>query len=284
MLSYIHAYHAGNHADILKHISISLILEHLKKKEKPFTVLDTHAGSGLYKIDDERLMKTGECEIESFIKKAEESADEEVAKIIGSYLSIVKKYLKERKYPGSPIIESELLREQDSQILSELHPKAIEELRENAKDFPKKPKIHFRDGYEMAISMTPPATKRGVVVIDPSFEDASDFSSCSEAIAKIHKKWMGGTIALWYPLVPHRVMEISMMKESIIAAVDSSEPKILEIELEVKDPAAMTGLSSLYGSGMFIVNFPYKMDEEMEETMPLLKECLGARSFSVTKR
>ena len=284
MLSYIHAYHAGNHADILKHISISLILEHLKKKEKPFTVLDTHAGSGLYKIDDERLLKTGECEIESFIKKAEESADEEVTKIIGSYLSIVKKYLKERKYPGSPLIESELLREQDSQILSELHPKAIEELRENAKDFPKTPKIHFRDGYEMAISMTPPATKRGVVVIDPSFEDAADFSSCSEAIAKIHKKWMGGTIALWYPLVPHRVMEISMMKESIIASVDSSEPKILEIELEVKDPAAMTGLSSLYGSGMFIVNFPYKMDEEMEKIMPFLKESLGARSFSVTRR
>ncbi len=283
MLSYIHAYHAGNHADILKHISISLIIDHLKKKDKPFTVLDSHSGSGIYDIDDERLLKTGECEIESFIKKAEESANEKQADIIKNYLSIVKKHLKERKYPGSPLIESELLREGDSLILSELHPKAIEELRENAKSFPHKPKIHFRNGYEMALSMTPPDTKRGVCVIDPSFEDAEDFSTCSETISKIHKKWMGGTIALWYPLVNHRVMEISMMKESIMAAVDSSEPKILDIQIEVKDPASMTGLSSLYGSGMFIVNFPYKMDEEMEEIMPLLKDCLGGIDFSVSR-
>ena len=282
MLSYIHAYHAGNHADILKHITISLIIEQMKNKEKPFTVLDTHAGSGIYDMNDERLLKTGECEIDSFLSFVENNA-ERCPDFLKSYISIVKKYRERNMYPGSPLIESELIRKQDVQILSELHPAAIEELRKNAENFPHKAKIHKRDGYEMALSLTPPETKRGICIIDPSFEDKEDFSECAETIARIHKKWSGGIIALWYPLVSHRVMEISMMKERISAAVDESEPKILDIQFEKKNPAEMTGLASLYGSGMLIVNFPYKLDEKMEEILPLLQHALGGVNFSTAK-
>lgn len=284
MLSYIHAYHAGNHADILKHITISLILEYLKKKDKPFSVFDSHSGSGLYDLSDERLLKTNECEIERLLNAIYESDFDFETSSISKYVSIVQKYYEKNKYPGSPLLESELLREQDELILSELHPKAIEELKESAKDFPHKPKVHFRDGYEMLLSLTPPKTKRGLCVIDPSFEDAEDYSKCGETISKILKKWSNAVIALWYPLVSHRVMEISMMKETICSAIDSTEPRILDIQFEVKDVAEMTGLASLYGSGMFIVNFPYKLDEEMEQILPFLKSALNGREYSLLKR
>lgn len=284
MLSYIHAYHAGNHADILKHITISLILEYLKKKDKPFSVFDSHSGSGLYDLSDERLLKTNECEIERLLNAIYESNFDFENSSISKYVSIVQKYYEKNKYPGSPLLESELLREQDELILSELHPKAIEELKESAKYFPHKPKVHFRNGYEMLLSLTPPKTKRGLCVIDPSFEDAEDYSKCGETISKILKKWSNAVIALWYPLVSHRVMEISMMKETICSAIDSTEPRILDIQFEVKDVAEMTGLASLYGSGMFIVNFPYKLDEEMEQILPFLKSALNGREYSLSKR
>lgn len=283
MLSYIHAYHAGNHADILKHITITKIVEYLKKKDKPFTVFDSHSGSGIYDLSDERLLKTNECEIENFLNKIFDSDLSEESSI-EKYISITKKYYSKNQYPGSPLFEAELLRESDELVLSELHPKVIEELKENAKLFPHKPRIHFRDGYEMLLSQTPPKTKRGLCVIDPSFEDSEDFSNCSETISKILKKWSNGIIALWYPLVSHRVMEISMMKEAIANALNSTEPKILDIQFEMKDPSEMQGLSSLYGSGMFIANFPYKLDEEMEEILPILKDVLKGKNYSITKR
>lgn len=293
MLSYIHAYHAGNHADILKHLTLSLILEHLCKKEKPFCVIDTHAGSGIYRLDDERALKTGEAEsgVEKIVRNFEskESSDFDFFNIIHDYYS-------RGQYPGSPLIENTYLRKGDEQILSELHPTAFDELKncfynrrkgceESGKTFVE-PAIHKRNGYEMISALTPPKIKRGLCVIDPSFEDASDFEKCGEVISKVHKKWSAAIIALWYPLVSHRSMEISMMKEKIAGSVDSSEPKILDIQLEVKRKEDMQGLASLYGSGMYIVNFPYKLDEQMKEIMPKLADILGetAKVWTVETR
>lgn len=273
MLSYIHAYHAGNHADIIKHAALSLVIEALKKKDKPFTIIDTHAGSGIYRIDDERLRKTNEF-------AAGAIADAGIPEI-KSYADTARKYAESGEYPGSPALESELMRNCDELILSELHPRAIEELRAAAERFPHKPRIHFRDGYETAIALTPPKTKRGICVIDPSYEDAGDFEKCAETIVKIRKRWPAGIIALWYPLVAHRIMEISMMKERIRAASQKGEPDILDVQLEMRSPAEMTGLASLYGSGMFIVNFPYTIDEKISAAMPKIAETLSARSWSV---
>lgn len=307
MLSYIHAYHAGNHADILKHITISLIMESLCKKAKPFTVFDTHSASGLYDLNDERLEKTGEAE-SGIIKLANalgigdarsvsdgfagrnegESRNSgkpdgaplwcdgtPLKEIISSYLKITGQYVKENKYPGSPLIENHFLREGDVQILSELHPTVIEELKENMKAARIQPQIHKRNGYEMLLALTPPQIKRGLAVIDPSFEDAEDFEKCGKIISQVHKKWPVGIIALWYPLVSHRTMEISMMKEMIQAAVQSEEPKILDVQLLVKKPEEMTGLASLYGSGMYIVNFPYQLDTQLEAILPEISKILG---------
>ena len=298
MLSYIHAYHAGNHADILKHLTISLILEHLCKKEKPFTVIDTHAGSGIYDLHDERAQKTGEAS--SGIEKILTQIKADEVGFNSKFSRLIKDFYERGQYPGSPLIENAFLRPGDQQILSELHPRAFEELRECLYNRRKEcneggkifvePALHRRDGYELLKAVTPPKIRRGLAVIDPSFEDASDFFKCGEVISAVHKKWSAGIIALWYPLVAHRSAEISMMKERIAGAVESSEPKIhepkvLDIQMEIKRKEDMTGLASLYGSGMFIVNFPYQLDEEMKEIMPALTELLGetAREWSVEK-
>ncbi len=286
MLSYIHAYHAGNHADILKHLTISLILEHLCKKEKPFTVIDTHAGSGIYALDDFRALKTGEAKsgIEKIIHNEQCSAMNQ------KYFSIARDFYEKGEYPGSPLIENIYLRKGDEQILCELHPTAFEELKNcfyNRKkecrasniDF-MEPAIHKRDGYEFLKAVTPPKIRRGLCIVDPSFEDASDFEKCGEVISAVHKKWPAGIIALWYPLVSHRTSEISMMKEQILMSVEATEqkiqePRVLDIQLEIKRKEEMTGLASLYGSGMFIVNFPYQLDEEMKAILPQLSPILA---------
>ena len=317
MLSYIHAYHAGNHADILKHLTLSLILEHLTQKPSPFCVIDTHAGSGIYNLHDKCAQKTGEAssgieKILNFSQRTQSSQREfsstnELPKkdalcVLQSsvrnlkFIDILQDYYARGEYPGSPLIESAFLREGDEQILSELHPTAFEELRacfyekkavckERGTHFVE-PALHKRDGYELLSAITPPKIKRGLAVIDPSFEDASDFEQCGEVISRVHKKWSTGIIALWYPLVSHRLTEISMMKEKIASCVKSSEPKILDIQLEVKRKSDMTGLSSLYGSGMFIVNFPYQLDQKMNALLPELSTILGdtAAVWSVTLR
>ncbi len=312
MLSYIHAYHAGNHADILKHLTLSLILEHLCKKEKPFTVIDTHAGSGIYYLDDSRALKTEEAKsgIDKLMKTEgalrgifhrREGSDQQSGRAGGDFplpdfLSIISDFYSRSEYPGSPLIENMFLRDGDEQILCELHPTAFEELKncfynrrkecDSGRNFFVEPAIHKRDGYEFLKAVTPPKIKRGLCVIDPSFEDASDFEKCGEVISSVHKKWSAGIIALWYPLVAHRSAEISMMKERIAGSVESTEPKILDIQMEIKRKEDMTGLASLYGSGMFIVNFPYKLDEEMKSILPDLSRILGetASEWSVELR
>lgn len=293
MLSYIHSYHAGNHADILKHLTITLILESLCKKEKPFTVFDTHSGSGVYDLDDSRLLKTGEAasgieKLISSIKKYKDNDDENenlknLLETGKKYLETAGKYYEKGKYPGSPLIENEMLRTGDEQILSELHPTAFEELdfcfysRKKTQNLKVQPKIHKRDGYEMLKALTPPKIKRGLAVIDPSFEDASDYLKCSKTICEVHKKWPAGIIALWYPILTRKTSELENMKEAISANVETTanEPKILDIQLEVKSPEEIEGLSSMYGSGMFIVNFPYELDKKMEASLPALAEILG---------
>lgn len=318
MLSYIHSFHAGNHADILKHLTISLILESLCKKEKPFTIFDTHAGSGIYDLTDSRLEKTGEAKtgIEKLMKEIEKDyqtrpdnytegktgsgKEREILNQNGShfinllsegkkYLEIIKKYYDDEKYPGSPLIENEMMRRGDVQILSELHPTAAEELELcfRKKNLIVRPQIHKRDGFEMLKALTPPEIKRGLAVIDPSYEDSSDYEKCSKTIREVHKKWPVGIIALWYPLLTKKMAELSEMKEIIESSVSENltEPKILDIQLEVKNPDDLTGLASLYGSGMLIVNFPYELDKKMGMILPELSEILGEseKKWSVEK-
>ena len=173
MLSYQHIFHAGNHADILKHSVLISVLDSLNKKEKPYTFFDTHSGSGFYDLTDSRSLKTGEAQkgIEVLSKKAGDSkVDSPFPSALSRYLYFVTPYLKDQRYPGSPEIERALMRNMDTLILSELHPQEIENLRANMKspclgsktELPAI-QIHKRNGWEMVKALTPPATKRGAV-------------------------------------------------------------------------------------------------------------------------
>lgn len=271
MLSYQHAYHAGNHADILKHFVLTFVIEALNKKDKPYTLYDTHAGSGLYDLLDNRSAKTGEAQ-KGIIRFLE---DDKTPEELVPYISFVKKYIQNSRYPGSPEFESELKRPDDILMLSELHPQEIENLRRNM-GHKKNVQIHNRNGFEMLNAMTPPATKRGAVLIDPSYEEAADYQNVTKAIISTNKKWSNGIIMLWYPLLAHRETEINEMIEQITDAarkvnqnveiinaqlcVDSKESH-KEVKLEELDE---NNPPRLYGSGMLVINAPWHLKENLE--------------------
>ena len=282
MLSYQHAYHAGNHADILKHYVLTFVLNSLNKKEKPYAFFDTHSGSGLYNLFDSRLQKTGEGQkgIEKLLKQKDIPGE------LSLYVSLVKKYAAKGMYPGSPEIERVLMRSYDSLILSELHPQEIINLKNNmtqplfeSKGFCQ-PKIHNRNGWEMLKALTPPPQKRGAVLIDPSYEETADYEDAAKTIYEVHKKWSNAIIMLWYPLLVHRENEIEKMLDDIneAARYDNANIEISNLQLCVYSRDSSTENESLqnktrlYGSGMLVLNSPWKLLEEGNLVTDYLKK------------
>lgn len=290
MLSYQHIFHAGNHADLLKHTVLIQVLKSLNKKDKPYTFFDTHSGSGLYDLTDSRSQKTGEAEkgICSLQK-----TEGELPAAFADYLEFVKPYLFDSRYPGSPEIERRFMRTQDVLILSELHPQEIENLRENMK----KPcenspsvQVHNRDGWEMLRALTPPLTKRGAVLIDPSYEETSDYEKAADTILAVHKKWSNGIIMLWYPLLSHREGEIETMLDRISEGARAGNPniEISDLRLEIFDKTEHKEVSleefrasegknppRLYGSGMLVLNSPWKLKEAVESAIDYIRNEIG---------
>ena len=298
MLSYQHIFHAGNHADILKHCVLIHVLNSLNKKEKPYTFFDTHAASGLYDLTDGRSLKTGEAGRGIMALQGECCNENQLPLLLESYLDFVKNYIDDSRYPGSPEIERYFMRSQDTLILSELHPQEIENLRANMKrpcenkNLPSV-KIHNRNGWEMLTALTPPVTKRGAVLIDPSYEETSDYIDAADTICAVHKKWTNGIIMLWYPLLAHREGEIETMLDRITegARALNSNIEIADLRLEVFDKAEHKEVSldefrasevknppRLYGSGMLVLNAPWKLEEEVNAAIGFIKSAF-ARQF-----
>lgn len=298
MLSYQHIFHAGNHADILKHCVLIQVLNSLNKKEKPYTFYDTHAASGLYDLTDGRSLKTGEAEsgimqLFKISEKKTDSLDQPFPLLLQSYLDFVKTYIADSRYPGSPEIERRLMRQQDKLLLSELHPQEIENLRENMKthgNASPSVQIHNRSGWEMLRALTPPATKRGAVLIDPSYEETADYKNAADTINAVIKKWSNGIIMLWYPLLAHRETEINEMLESINTNARKVNPniEISDMRLEVYNKEAHKEVSleeyragkeknppRLYGSGMLVLNSPWRLEEEVRQTVDYLRSAFG---------
>lgn len=285
MLSYQHIFHAGNHADLLKHSVLIQVLESLNKKDKPYTFFDTHAASGLYDLKDNRSLKTGEATkgIVQFADKAD------MPQAFADYVTFVQKYLKDSLYPGSPEIERTFMRRQDTLILSELHPQEIENLRNNMKkgcEGQPDIQIHNRNGWEMLKALTPPATKRGSALIDPSYEEASDYTMAANTICAVHKKWSNGIIMLWYPLLAHRESEIEGMINQITneARSQNANIEIADLRLQVFDKNEHKEVSleefrasegknppRLYGSGMLVLNSPWMLKENTLKTIEYIK-------------
>jgi len=293
MLSYQHAFHAGNHADILKHYVLCSVIQSLNKKDKPYTLYDTHAGSGLYDMLDNRSLKTGEAEKGIF-----KLLKSQVPESLDFYKSLVQEYLQKNLYPGSPAIEHFLMREQDTLILSELHPVEIQNLKKNLQDAAvvttskKSIQIHNRSGWEMLKALTPPQTHRGAALIDPSYEETDDYKNAAETICAVYKKWTNGIIMLWYPLLAHREAEIKSMLTQITDFVKSvnANTEVNQFELCVNSPDSHKETSleqvlddvdkknppRLYGSGMLVINTPWNLVQQADQALSFLQQVFWA--------
>ncbi|NIZ10260.1 23S rRNA (adenine(2030)-N(6))-methyltransferase RlmJ [Pseudooceanicola sp. HF7] len=247
MLSYQHIYHAGNPADLHKHALLAVMLERMAEKPKPLTYLETHAGRGLYDLSSAEALKTGEAAAGIGAHGGDFPPDHPYAKA----LDRVRARHGQTAYPGSPLLAAELLREGDPIHLAELHPQERRALR-GAMGV--RAQIHGQDGFEMAQSLCPPEPRRGMILIDPSWEVKEDYDRLPGFVKTLHRKWNVGVIALWYPLLKDR------RHEGMLAALEGLElPKTLRSELRFPPVRAGHGM---LGSGMFIVNAPFGTEDE----------------------
>ncbi|MBQ8211301.1 MAG: 23S rRNA (adenine(2030)-N(6))-methyltransferase RlmJ [Treponema sp.] len=287
MLSYQHSYHAGNHADILKHFVLSYVMEYLNKKEKPYTFFDTHSASGVFDLLDNKSLKT--LEAQNGILKLINQND--LPQQLDVYLNVVKENLKNNIYFGSPKIEEFFIRQQDTLILSELHPTEFQNLKNNFHKTSKNVQIHNRNGWEMIKALTPPKTKRGAVLIDPSYEQKEDYEIAAKTISFINKKWSNGIILLWYPLLKYRQDDINLMIQSICNNVkeNNQNTEIVNLQLciadkdshtevELAENAEVNKIPRLYGSGMLVINAPYLLKENTEPIIKYLESILKMES------
>jgi 23S rRNA (adenine2030-N6)-methyltransferase len=288
LFSYQHEFHAGNTADILKHTTLVYMLDSLCKKEKPFTVIDSHAGAGRFHLDDERALKTGEAQA-GILNLVSKSSAGSLPSALTRYLSLERPYLSQNIYAGSPELERLIMRHDDKLFVIEKHPAAIESLSTNMTlpllvQRPDTQSTEARaaasvtvrdsDSYEALSALTPPLIKRGLVLTDPSYEDESDYRAVSETLKLVHKKWNTAIIAVWYPLLTRKQNVLTQMLVSLedTAKLGNNPSDWCKIELETQKPDDLTETDGahLYGSGMFIINPPYLLKENMEDVIHYL--------------
>lgn len=247
MLSYQHAFHAGNLADLHKHALLASMLAYLSVKPKPFTYIETHAGRGLYDLTSAESAKTHEAQAGVLRAMAEGwLAPDHPLRLT---LEAVHRRYGPNAYPGSPLIAAHWLRPGDVAHLAELHPAEVAAL-QNVAPFAH---VHHRDGFAMASALCPPTPRRGMLLIDPSFEVKADYQAIPRFIAQIARKWNVGIIALWYPLLPdarHRPM---------LATLERDFPAALRHEVTFAPARPGHGM---IGSGLFIINPPYGTEAE----------------------
>ena len=270
MLSYRHAFHAGNHADVLKHFIVVLLLRYLAQKDKPFWYIDTHAGAGCYELDSGYA--TQNAEYESGIARLWERDDLPVP--LADYVTLVKRINTDeelRLYPGSPLIALKLLRDKDRMRLFELHPTDSEILRENFAVHGKQVLVQPVDGLAGLKALLPPPTRRALVLIDPSYEDKQDYQHVISALQEGLKRFASGVYAVWYPLLQRA--EAKLLPEQLKHLPVKSW---LHVALNVQAPSE-DGFG-MHGSGMFILNPPWILHGVLQEVMPYLAQMLGQGS------
>lgn len=267
-MNYRHAYHAGNFADVVKHVVLTRLLDYLKQKDKAFRVIDTHAGIGRYDLSSVEAQKTGEWQ-GGIGRLIDASFAAPVTALLAPYLETVRSLNPEggiQKYPGSPMIARHLLRKQDRLSAIELHPKDVAKLRTLfAGDF--QTRVIELDGWLALGAHLPPKEKRGLVLIDPPFEEAGEFERLVDGLIRAHKRWPGGIYALWYPIKDRKAI-IAFRK----ALKQSGIPKLLDIEFEIRPASSQP---SLDGSGLLVVNPPFTLEGELRTLMPALHRVLA---------
>lgn len=267
-MNYRHAYHAGNFADVVKHAVLALVLEHMKRKETPFRVVDTHAGTGLYDLAGEEAQKTGEWQhgIGRILAAAPPG---EIAAILAPYLDAVRAENDGGPlvcYPGSPRVARRLMRPGDRLVVNEAHPEDAARLAALfAND--RAVKVMTLDGWTALKALLPPKERRGVVLVDPPFEEPGEFKRLIDGLVAAHRRFATGTVILWYPIKDERLVR-AFQRDAAALAI----PKLLSAELLIRAPSSV---GELAGSGLLILNPPFTLEAQLAVLLPYLAATLA---------
>jgi 23S rRNA (adenine2030-N6)-methyltransferase len=284
MLSYRHAFHAGNHADVLKHVVTMQLLSYLNQKDAPYMYIDTHAGAGVYALDGGYAAKN--AEYETGISKLWDRKD--LPPALAEYVKLIKSLNpsgKMRYYPGSPYCADKTMREQDRLRLFELHPSDAKILQENFNKLEahaaeqgqrpttrgKRVLIQRGDGFLGLKALLPPPSRRGLILIDPPYEDKGDYKRVKDTLEDALKRFATGTYAVWYPVLQR--MESRQMPDKLKRLPGNGW---LNVTLSVSTPSP-DGFG-LHSSGMFVINPPWTLEPLLRDLMPYLVEKLGRDS------
>jgi 23S rRNA (adenine2030-N6)-methyltransferase len=287
MFSYRHGFHAGNHADVLKHIVLIAVLKHLTAKPTALTVVDTHAGAGLYRLDSDFAGTSGEA-ADGFLKLFASPLTAGAAPLIADYLALVAGFNpsgKPKIYPGSPFVAQALLRDaaRDRLRLFELHPSDSKALAGHIEQIEAKRMVSMEraDGFESLRKLLPPPSRRALVLIDPSYEIKTDYSRVATVVQEALVRFPTGTYMVWYPVIP-RPEAHSLPKRLKTLANQAGKPWLhatLNIGQSEARAKAMPGEEAprpgLTASGVFLVNPPHTLKAGLKEALPQLVDMLG---------
>jgi 23S rRNA (adenine2030-N6)-methyltransferase len=272
-MNYRHAFHAGGFADVIKHIVLVRILLHLQEKPAPFRVIDTHAGAGLYELTSDEARRGGEW-LTGIARLMQARFSEATATLVKPYLDVIRAFNPERDlkaYPGSPLIVRALLRPQDRLTACEIEPKArnrlVDGLRRDTQA-----RVVDLDGWVALPAFVPPKERRGLVLIDPSYEHKDEFERLAEGFTQAFVKWPTGSYLLWYPVKSRRAADKLAQHVAEAVGAGPSPGKCLRLEFSVAPQAAGAALAS---AGLLIVNPPWTLLGELKSILPELQKPLG---------
>jgi 23S rRNA (adenine2030-N6)-methyltransferase len=277
MFSYRHAFHAGSHADILKHLVMIHLVEYLQEKPGALTIVDTHAGAGIYSLIDGFAKVSNEAD-QGIYRLVKFSQTNSLSPGIANYLEYIQAENTANEitiYPGSPFILARLLRTQDRLKLFELHPKEIDILRHNISELKqsKQIDIYAEDSFARLKGLMPPPSRRGLVLIDPSYEDKQDYRYLETTMEEALQRFATGCYAIWYPCLSRR--ESASLPDHLKKIAVAHKRSWLHVELRVENAPKERRLQA---SGMFIINPPWTLEKQLAQSLPILVKALGQDS------
>ncbi|MDR2924791.1 MAG: 23S rRNA (adenine(2030)-N(6))-methyltransferase RlmJ [Azoarcus sp.] len=269
MLSYRHAFHAGNHADVVKHFVLGELLAYYRGKDKPWTYIDTHAGAGCYALDSDIAGKTGE--FAAGIGRLWNRAD--LPPPLAAYVEVVRQFNPGGRllfYPGSPAVAMTFARERDHLQLFELHPEDARVLQQTFSTEPRRVQVRGSDGLAGLAALLPPPSRRGVVLIDPSYEVKTDYARVADALAGALRRFATGCFVLWYPLLARGEPYLRRLARQL---AELGAGSWLDMRFRVSHPPRDS--FGMFGSGLYIVNPPWVLPERLQSVLPWLAGALG---------
>ncbi|RMX08804.1 23S rRNA (adenine(2030)-N(6))-methyltransferase RlmJ [Corticibacter populi] len=292
MFSYRHAFHAGNHADVLKHVVLSATLRYLVQKETALSILDIHAGCGLYRLDGDYARTSSESQqgIQQLLASRRAAPDSPVAAAVAGYLDILQAYNpgmadggSPRIYPGSPAIMQHFLRPQDQMQLFELQPADMRALEGNMANLPLARRTHVwhEDGFNGCLRFLPPPSRRALVLCDPSYELKSDYAQVVRWLDAALTRFATGTYLIWYPIIPRP--EAHELPRKLKTLARQAGKSWLHATLSIKSgvqsgvhiPGEKVKRGGMAASGVVVINPPYTLHAELKDALPQLRDWMG---------